>query len=99
MSHNNQEEQSAPDNVLDEFFKFQPVISQEDITRLEKCASNKNQSKQRRLCLPSCSKSAETLGELSISNPEEFAEMLEAVEDFNNHARMMAEVSESAFTL
>ncbi len=85
------------DEELDALASFGPGISEDQVNQLEKSATTQERGQQRRLCLVACARSADDLSKLSMESPEAFGEMLECIEAFKEHAKGLAELSESAY--
>lgn len=76
---------------------FEAFLSDEDVKRLEVAASCQARGQQRRLCLVACARNAETLKDMLDEEPDAFEAMLDAVEAFREHAKALAEISETAY--
>lgn len=85
------------DQDLEGFVNFAPAISDEEMKRLDHAASTKERGVQRRLCLVACARSADDLSKLSTEEPKAFDEMLGCIEAFKEHAKGLAEISETAY--
>lgn len=63
------------------------AITSEQMYELEEAANDKSRGLQRRLVLVACAGSVDDLSNLSIQNPEAFADMLECIETFKEISR------------
>ncbi|TCW28646.1 hypothetical protein [Gulbenkiania mobilis] len=79
-----------------EFANFGPVIDAATMAHMEKAAAGNEVGTSRRLALLACARSMETLAAISAEQPEAFADILDSVESFKEHAQGLLEVAETA---
>ena len=91
-----QTEQTITDGDLEQHANFKPSITNEQMELMENAANDNSRGRQRRLALVACARSADVLSNLSLEEPEAFAEMLECIESFKEHLKGLAEMAESA---
>jgi hypothetical protein len=97
MNMNTTESNELTEDELNKLANFSPAISDEEMMRMEEVASSDAVGLERRLCFVACARSADDISELSISEPEAFIEMMEAIEAFKTHAEGLAEIAETAY--
>ena len=85
------------DDEFNQLVNFQPTISDEQRIEMEEGAKDEVRGIQRRLCLLTCARSEKELSGLRLKEPEAFAEMMESIEAFKDHAEALAEVAEAAY--
>ncbi len=90
------EHAALADENLRGFANFDPAISDSIMQQLEHNASSFLRKQQRRLCLFACSKSAKTLGQLSIDEPETYDEIIELIEAYKLHLGQLLDLAEHA---
>ncbi|MGA0585337.1 MAG: hypothetical protein ACO2ER_15710 [Castellaniella sp.] len=87
---------ATDDITLDELANFGPMITDDQVDQLEHIATSQGIGQGRRLVLLALSRSADTLSDFSAKEPEAFAEMLEIMEQFQEHVEGLSKMVESA---
>jgi len=75
---------------------FDAEISPDEIKSLEEAAATRERLHQHKLCLVALSSSAQMLKDIRRNSPAEFDAMLEMVDNFQNYAKSVAELSQKA---
>lgn len=84
------------ESTLEEMAQFEECFTDETRRQLELTAQGETVALNRRLALLVCARDMETLGNLSIQEPEIYAQMLDCVENFAEHARVLHELADLA---
>lgn len=79
---------------LDVYLNFGPLLSHEEMMRFDKDASG--WGGPRRICLMTCTRSADMLRSMNADFPEAFDEMFKRIEMFKEHARSLLDIAEAA---
>lgn len=82
------------DAELDAMANFGPAITDDDMHRMEEGAQGFGI--ERRLTLIALARDANTLSQMSLDDPESFAEMLGGIESFRDHAKALLHGAEHA---
>lgn len=90
------EELNLTDDEFEKMANFDSAITDDEVYEMDGAANDKSRAVQRRLVLAACARSAETISQLSINEPEAFLEMLESIEAFKEHAKGLLGIAEAA---
>lgn len=85
---------NSTDGNLDAYLNFGPLLSHEEMTQFDKDASGRDGA--RRICLMTCTRSADMLRSLNAEFPEAFDELLANIEGFKEHAKRLLDIAETA---
>lgn len=88
--------ESVDEKALEDMANFGPWFNDSEMKKLEAYAGGLNIGRARRIALVVMARGAGTLSEMSLTEPEAYGEMRDAVAEFLAHAKWLFGVAETA---